>query len=35
MKYTYEFYRDGLGGLRIRLPKRNFYNFPFLGRYFR
>ncbi|QWI78169.1 hypothetical protein JG486_29375 (plasmid) [Bacillus mycoides] len=21
MKYTYEFYRDGLGGLRIRLPK--------------
>ncbi|EEK70045.1 hypothetical protein bcere0007_55230 [Bacillus mycoides] len=21
MKYTYELYRDGLGGLRIRLPK--------------
>lgn len=21
MKYTYEFYLDGLGGLRIRLPK--------------
>lgn len=21
MKYTYEFYRDELGGLRIRLPK--------------
>ncbi|EOW9526899.1 hypothetical protein ACO11K_000492 [Bacillus cytotoxicus] len=22
MKYIYEFYRDGLGGLRIRLPKK-------------
>ncbi|SFC82898.1 hypothetical protein SAMN04488168_11056 [Bacillus sp. 491mf] len=30
MKYTYEFYRDGLGGLRIRLPKEIFIISHFL-----